>query len=447
MATSSGDGALVVNALGTRERAGGLAALLRAHRKRIGVSQKDLADLSTVSVRTIRYLESGRANHPRRETLRLIADALRIGESQRAALETVAGGATSGSDTRPTHDADVPLPVRFNTLLGRDAELQTVQELVASAAERMITVVGIGGVGKSRLVLECAHELQANRGFSVFWVPSVDGDPGQPDEFPSVVTRTLAVLRSSVQALAKNEDVNVRLLGRLIGSGNAALVLDGYDDTKPSSDALLRLMHHCPRLRIVVTTTVPRNGLGMILPLAPLPVPVENRNDDPADVERVESVRLLLRHVGLARPDLGSNPCVATLAGICRAVDGVPAALQSIGQWSHVYTLHHLLRLLSADPLAFASWGSGPYDTHRTAASVRRSLDALDASPRQLLASLMKIGRPWSVGEAADQAGGSGHHVANDVHLLLLNGLVRRVGEPGDAHFQVLNIVRFLWDQ
>ncbi|MEU0991527.1 helix-turn-helix domain-containing protein, partial [Streptomyces sp. NPDC005953] len=56
-----------------------VGALIRAHRLRIGLTQRELADLSTISVRAIRDLEHGRATRPRTDTVRLMADALRLG--------------------------------------------------------------------------------------------------------------------------------------------------------------------------------------------------------------------------------------------------------------------------------------------------------------------------------------------------------------------------------
>ncbi|GIH26469.1 hypothetical protein Aph01nite_47790 [Acrocarpospora phusangensis] len=63
------------------------AALLLRYRRRTGITQQQLADLSTISARAIRDLEKGRAKHPRRTTVRLLADALRIDEHERTILE------------------------------------------------------------------------------------------------------------------------------------------------------------------------------------------------------------------------------------------------------------------------------------------------------------------------------------------------------------------------
>lgn len=63
-----------------------LGLLLRNHRRRAGLTQRHLADLATVSVRAIRNLEQGKVRWPRLHTVRLLADALRLGAGEREAL-------------------------------------------------------------------------------------------------------------------------------------------------------------------------------------------------------------------------------------------------------------------------------------------------------------------------------------------------------------------------
>ncbi|MBR8743396.1 helix-turn-helix transcriptional regulator, partial [Nocardiopsis sp. MG754419] len=65
--------------------------LLRRYRSRSGLTQQELADFSTISVRAIRDLEHGRALHPRRDTVRLLGEALRLGDRDRADLLAAAG--------------------------------------------------------------------------------------------------------------------------------------------------------------------------------------------------------------------------------------------------------------------------------------------------------------------------------------------------------------------
>ncbi|MFD0330651.1 helix-turn-helix domain-containing protein [Streptacidiphilus monticola] len=137
---------------------GGTGSLLRAHRLRRGVTQRQLADLSTVSVRTIRNLEKGSCGRPRTETLQLLAEALRLSAADRAGL---LGPASTG---RPS--ARPPEPV--DRLIGRQAESDLLTELLWEGNDRFAAVLGLPGSGRTRLALDVAARLQ-RRGFSVHW--------------------------------------------------------------------------------------------------------------------------------------------------------------------------------------------------------------------------------------------------------------------------------------
>lgn len=90
-----------------------IGTLIRGHRLRIGLTQQELADLSTISVRAIRDLEKGKAQRPRPDTIRLIADGLRLGPRARTALEdAVRRGHRGGVGSRTSAPSGRPHPYR-----------------------------------------------------------------------------------------------------------------------------------------------------------------------------------------------------------------------------------------------------------------------------------------------------------------------------------------------
>ncbi|WP_443075265.1 helix-turn-helix domain-containing protein [Streptosporangium sp. NBC_01469] len=97
------------------------AALLLRYRRRTGITQQQLADLSTVSARAIRDLEKGRARHPRRTTVRLLADALRIDDHERDILERSADDRPDDPDfLDPVHDFGREHLFEYKTLCLQD---------------------------------------------------------------------------------------------------------------------------------------------------------------------------------------------------------------------------------------------------------------------------------------------------------------------------------------
>ena len=128
--------------------------LLKNARRRTGMTQRQLSDLSAVSVRTIRDLELERTKNPRVQTLRLLADALQLSKVRRAELEVAARSATGESliDRLPLS------PVPLGPIVGRVREVEALAALAGSSGHRLVKVVGVPGVGKTRLI----HEVAAN---------------------------------------------------------------------------------------------------------------------------------------------------------------------------------------------------------------------------------------------------------------------------------------------
>ncbi|MFB4280383.1 MULTISPECIES: helix-turn-helix domain-containing protein [unclassified Nonomuraea] len=392
-----------------------LASLLRSYRRRARLSQQALADLSAVSVRAIRDLESGRVKSPRRETVQLLADGLRVEGSQRAALEAATGLPEDTPEPQALGSAS-RIPVPTGEMVGRAAERELLRELV-HAGERLVAVVGLGGVGKTRLVMEVAHELGGSGEWCVLWADR---------------TTMTDLLGDGISALAG-----------AIGEQAAVLVLDGCDSSGEHAEALFALLRRCRRLRVLVTTRRPQHAAGWrMLPLAPLRVPAEAE----AVTEQVESVRLLTRHLRHAHPGFSLDAANASvIAGICRQVDGIPAALEMVAQWSVVHRLDELLEELSRDPAALSGWPVPAGRRQAPADAIPQAIGWLDQPAWELLAVAARISPAWSVKDVSAAVNRPLGNVARQVHALLMLGLVRRKETSAGVYFEILrNTRRFL---
>ncbi|MFD0568986.1 XRE family transcriptional regulator [Kitasatospora gansuensis] len=136
------------------------SGLLREFRRNSGLTQQELADLSALSVRAVRDLESGRVHRPRRETVRLLVTTLRLEGARRAAFEEAAAA-------EPAEPAPPNSPF---TMLGRADEVRALLELLRSGGQRLISLTGLPGVGKTRLATEVAERLRAS-GWQICWHP------------------------------------------------------------------------------------------------------------------------------------------------------------------------------------------------------------------------------------------------------------------------------------
>ncbi|MFD1660854.1 helix-turn-helix domain-containing protein [Streptomyces caeni] len=405
---------------------------LRNLRLQMGLSQKQLARSSTLSVRAIRDLENGRVRQPRADSLRLLADALGLSAPQMNRL---------ANDHALGFLAGTAEPAGSGPFIGREQELAALTTMFGAEHHRLVTIIGIEGVGKTRLALEVARALEAAEHWTALWLPPDDGQlrsgralvgaPGQPTWLREVVH--------------SGPDSRRRLV-ETIGGSNALLVLDGARPEDELVDITAHLLAACPRLRILVTTRNPGGmPLDTLFPLAPLPVPPSDT--EPADLDKVASVALLLAQTKRIQPAFRPDPHVlADVARICRALDGLPAALESAAHWSLIYSLRELAHQIATEPLTVARRPHGGHRQPDAYASVHDTVAALSSRQRDLLATMShgssgEMDGYWSVPGVADKMGLTAAECADDIYHLLILGILRRVDHHDVAMFRVLNIV------
>ena len=230
--------------------------------------------------------------------------------------EHLASRAASGPP--PEHAGN--LPVELTSFVGRQAELAEVKTLLATS--RLVTVTGIGGVGKTRLALRAAAEMRADVPEGV-WLVEL-GELRDPTLVANAVVGALGLRDESGRALRE-------VLIDSLGSRQVMLVLDNCEqsinETAKLADALLRA---CPALQILATS---RERLGIageaLVNVSPLALP---------DADREPTLRELLGYDAMA---LFAERAAAAVAGfaltqdnkvaaarICAQVDGLPLAIE-----------------------------------------------------------------------------------------------------------------------
>ncbi|WP_245886722.1 helix-turn-helix domain-containing protein [Umezawaea tangerina] len=439
------------------ERSGDTASfaeLLKRHRGRSGLTQQQLADFATLSVRAVRDLESGRVRRPRRESVRLLADAFRLGGPERLQLHAASESsadlrtalsepsaslavselpASLGPPESPASPGMPEPPASPGKLVGREAELQVLLDQVTVYGHRLVSVVGIGGIGKTHLVLEAARVLRAT-GWRVGWCASAE------DSLCCGVVPPAGSGGSSLGAA----DLTGDLVGA-IGERRELLVLDGGDASGAGRVDVGELLRRCPGLRVVVTGLAPRHLPGeRVLPLTALAVPEEARDYDHADCARlseVASVALFLSHMRRSRPGFRLREDNAhAVVRLCRWLDGVPRALEYAAGWCLLYPPEVLLAQAGRDSFLLSS--PVGCDCQNMLRSLARSVDIVSEGHRRVLAEVAD--RPyWTVGDL--------DHLVPDpaaaLHALLVHGLVRPADARWPERFTVLQLVRLLYMQ
>ncbi|WP_078886223.1 helix-turn-helix domain-containing protein [Streptomyces sp. MUSC 125] len=406
---------------------------LRDLRLRNGLSQQQLARCSSLSVRAIRDLENGRVRHPRADSLRLLADALGLSAPQMTRL------VNDHSLGFPPGSAE---PAVSGPFIGREQEVAALTAMLGAENHRLVTIIGIEGVGKTRLAREVAHALETTGRTTVHWL-SLDDD--------QLRNRGGAPVVAAARPTWSREGVNFwrhsrRRLADTIGDSDSLLVLDGAWPGDESADLAADLAAACPGLRILVTTREPGEmPLDTFFPLAPLPVPPSDA--ETADLDEVASVALLLAQTKRVQPAFRPDDgMLADVVRICRALDGLPAALESAAHWTLVYSLRQVAHQLTTDPLTVARRPHGGHRRPDAYASVHRTVAALSGRQRDLVATMSRrssreSGGYWSVPEVAATMGLTAAECADDIYHLVILGLLRRIDHHDVAMFRVLNIV------
>src|SRR5688572_24111400 len=136
---------------------GSFGAQLKALREAAGYTQEELATIAGLSVHGVSALERGERRRPHVETVRALSAALDLSGPTRDAL--LASARAPVRATAVDEKSHVSLPLPLTALLGRETDVKALWDLLADPAARLMTLIGPGGVGKTRLALELARMI------------------------------------------------------------------------------------------------------------------------------------------------------------------------------------------------------------------------------------------------------------------------------------------------
>lgn len=409
--------------------------LLQEFRSRSNFTQSELSGFSTVSVRAIRNLELGQAKRPRRETVRLLADALRLGRHQRVALQLAAG--LGGHDVVLEDLPGLP-PGASRPLRGRDEEKARLLRLFSSDNERLAVINGLGGVGKSRLALAVAQALRADHGIAALWWSPPD--PGQGENGRSTIAS------AGLDGLLAAHGGSAGHAVRLIGDRSVLLVLDGNDSEQVTAETVATLLDGCPNLMILQTSRAVQEGRwpGARLLLGPLPVPALNAVEDLKRVESAPAVAVILDR--LADMEAGfrlDSGNAADILEICAHLDGLPRALESAASWLTVSSASELVQLGRVEPHAIAeALDEGCRDARWVPKALRHALSVLTSDQIAVLVELAHWSSSWTTQQLVEELGMGRMHAAAAVHAYLQCGLIRRKPAGHRVVFGVVHVMR-----
>jgi predicted ATPase/DNA-binding NarL/FixJ family response regulator len=291
---------------------------------------------------------------------------------------------SSGSDRAAGN-----LPNNVSSFVGREEELARLRQVLADI--RLLTLVGPSGVGKTRLALRLAADLQEAFADGT-WL--VDLSPiGDPTLVPQVLADVLGVRQPPGKSWRD-------ALALALRPRRLLLVLDNCEHLANACAELVDgLLRACPNLRMVATSLQPLVTAGETTwRVSPLSLP-HDASSDLEELQRSDAVRLFVARVRSHLPDFTLNAQNAQLvAGICRSLDGLPLALELIAARVESLGLTEVAsRLDDRFRLAVGGSRSAPTRQRTLQAALEWTTSLLDEDERVLLRRLGVFVGGWTL--------------------------------------------------
>jgi predicted ATPase/transcriptional regulator with XRE-family HTH domain len=413
---------------------------LRRFREAAGLTQEELASRAGLSANAVSVLERGERRRPYPHTVRSLADALGLSEGDRAALLAAVPKRGAGPQIASPalgSSGDI-LPSPMTSLVGRERELRQVGLLLGFPEVRLLTLTGIGGVGKTRLALEAARSSLSEGRFP-------DGAtfvPLAPLSDPALAVPTIA--RSLGLREADGRSAAEALRDYLLEK-RVLLVLDNFEQLLGAAVEVAGLIEACPGLEVLATSRAPLRVRGeQEYPVPPLALPPSTLDPTEDEIVGTPSGRLFVERARAASPSFElTAENASAVAEICWRLAGLPLALELAA--AKVRLLDPAALLPRLDQALSTAWARDLPERQRTMrAALDWSYDLLSEQERGLFRDLSVFAGGFTL-EAAEAVGserGGAGEVPEEV-LGLLGALAEQSLVTAEASPDVGDGVRY----
>jgi predicted ATPase/DNA-binding XRE family transcriptional regulator/Flp pilus assembly protein TadD len=325
---------------------------LKQLRQEHGLTQDALAERVGCATQTIRKIEGGQ-RRPSYQVAARLAEELSIAPEERArfirsARDEPTNGPTDLPPTVPPETEHVSpphahssLPTPLTRLIGREQEITHARQLLLREDLRLLTLLGPGGAGKTRLGLEVAAQLADRFDDGIVFVNLV------PIFDPNLVIPTIA------DTLGIGEEGGRPRLERLkqgLHAKRLLLVLDNFEQVAPAAAALAELLSSCPGLKALVTSREMLRVRGEhAFPVPPLAVPASGQANAGDLLSQCAAAQLFAERAAAVRPDFAiTDENAPAVAELCRRLDGLPLAIELAAARSAIFPPEALLARLDS---------------------------------------------------------------------------------------------------
>jgi predicted ATPase len=330
---------------------------------------------------------------------------------------------------------NVPTPA--SSFIGREREVRAVRELIERDDVRLVTLTGPGGIGKTRIALRAASDLETSfeDGVAVVMLSPVSS----PAMLVPAIAEALGAPETSGRA-------RIDVLKDFLRRRRMLLVLDNFEHLVEAATVVAELLEAAEHLKVLVTSReVLRLSGEREFPVPPLSLP-ESDVARPSDaLARSEAVRLFVDRAQAVRPDFTlTDELTPVVAEICRRLDGLPLAIELAAARVRTLTpqaiadrLDRRLHLLTGGARDL------PQRQRTLRATIGWSYDLLDATDQVLFERLGVFAGGWTLDAAeAVCAGDGGPDVIEGLASLLEKSMVRHRAARGEPGFEMLETIR-----
>jgi predicted ATPase len=334
---------------------------------------------------------------------------------------------------RPQHT----LPTQPTRFIGRAAQLGAIKVFIDREDVRLVTLLGPGGTGKTRLSIQAAHDMLERFPDGVTFVPLADDTDG--DQFVSRVAQRLNV-RQGGRPL--QESVQDYLYDK-----RALLILDNFEQLMSAAPIVAELLVAAPKVKMIVTSRTALNLMGeQVFPVPPLGLPGLQDEVAADSLMDFEAVHLFVERAQAVQPNFSLNQANAgAIAEICRRLDGLPLALELAAARVRILTPGAILNRLD-DALKLLTGGARDLPSRHQALrnTLMWSYDLLKPDEQTLFARLGVFVGGFTLEAAETVCNPDGDvDILEGLTSLVDNSLIRQEETNiGEVRFNMLETIR-----
>ncbi len=335
-------------------------------------------------------------------------------------------------------EAPIDLPEQLTSFVGRRAEIAKARQLLA--ANRLLTLTGPGGTGKTRLAVHVAEEVAPDFPDGVFFV-----DLSQVADGGLVVAAVAASLGLREEGWERPVK---EVLENHLSQRHLLLVLDNFEQVLDAADDVARLLAVSRRSKIIVTSRAALHLMGeQTLSVAPLPLPDTGSSRLLDDLSRNEAVMLFADRAAAVAPEFVlADDNAADLAAICARLDGLPLAIELAASRVALLGPKAMLQLMERRlPLLIRGPQDLPARQRTLRGAIAWSYELLSEPERLVFRRLTCLAGGSTLAAATavcDPDGDVGLDMLEGLATLVDVSLVRAVTGEADARFDMLQTVR-----